>query len=453
MDRRRFAALTLLIATTSLGAALAAEHDDVAMTLISLDDVSQALDDKNWVIVDTRASDAYNGWKLDGVKRGGHLPGAVDFPSDWLDSEQEHKEQILSQALSAKGIEPHRKIVLYSLDERERNRVASYLVAKGYRQLHEFDLKLWIDDPNKPLVRYPNFHLIVPPFIVKQLLDGQSPETFAGGKRVLFAEASWGNEDASYSKGHVPGSFHVNTDHFEPPPAWMLGDPIVLGQFANRYGFQADDTVIVSGADPTAAYRLAIVLRYLGVRDVRALNGGFAAWKNAGYEVESKSNQPPGGAEFGVQIPGRPNLIDDIATVKAALHTPHEFTLVDTRTWAEFIGQTSGYSYHNRKGRIAGTVYGQAGFKGKNSLVPYRNIDNTMRNADEIRGLWQSSGIDVERHLSFMCGSGWRAAEVLTFAQVMGLADTSLFSDGWIGWSNDPENPVESGGVAAETQR
>lgn len=54
-------------------------------------------------------------------------------------------------------------------------------------------------------------------------------------------------------------------------------------------------------------------------------------------------------------------------------------------------------------------------------------------------------GIDLNKHLSFMCGSGWRAAEVLYYAQVMGLENTSLYSDGWIGWSNDPSNPVETG--------
>ena len=252
-------------------------------------------------------------------------------------------------------------------------------------------------------------------------------------------------------KGHVPGSFHINTDHFEPPPAWMLGNPDVLGRFARKYGFQADDTVILSGEDPTASYRLAIVLRYMGIQDVRVLNGGFAAWKAANYRIETKSNQPPRARSFGTQIPSRPHLIDDVARAKAGLRTPANFTLVDTRTWAEFTGETTGYKYHFRKGRIPGSVFGQASFKGPNSLTPYRNIDNTMRNAVEIRGLWQRSGIDTEKHLSFLCGSGWRSAEVLTFAHVMGLSNTSLYSDGWIGWSNDPDNPVESGPLKAGT--
>ena len=78
-------------------------------------------------------------------------------------------------------------------------------------------------------------------------------------------------------------------------------------------------------------------------------------------------------------------------------------------------------------------------------LEYFRNIDNTMRNFDEIVALWKEAGIDLDNNLSFMCGSGWRAAEVLMYANVYGLKDVSLYSDGWIGWSNNPSNPVETG--------
>ena len=451
MDRRQFTAFALAAALASFGNELAAQADAAGATGLSVSDVSNVVHDENWILVDTRATDAYNGWKLEGVQRGGHLPGAVDFPASWLDSNHKDRAEILSTALRAKGIEPHRHILLYGTNKEDRDRVAAYLRKAGYRHLYDFDLNAWANDATKPLSRYKNFHLLLPASIVKLLLDGQLPETFECAQRVKFVEVSWGGEGVSYSKGHVPRSFHVNTDHFEPPPKWKLGNPDVLSQFAEKYGFPADDTAIISGEDPTASYRLAIVLRYMGVEDVRVLNGGFGAWKAAKYPVETKSNPPPIATSFGVHIPRRPHLIDDITRVKSGLRTPCEFTLVDTRTWAEFTGETSGYKYHFRKGRIPGSVYGQADFKGTNSLTPYRNIDNTMRNADEIQALWKKSGIDTQKHLSFMCGGGWRAAEVLTFAQVMGLSSTSLYSDGWIGWSNDRRNPVETGPVRAGT--
>ncbi len=35
--------------------------------------------------------------------------------------------------------------------------------------------------------------------------------------------------------------------------------------------------------------------------------------------------------------------------------------------------------------------------------------------------MWEDQGINLKNHLAFMCGSGWRAAEVYTYANVMGL--------------------------------
>ena len=410
---------------------------------LSTNDVLNVINDDDWVLVDTRATDAYNGWALDGIKRGGHIPQVADFPANWLDIDHKDKAERLATALHTKGIELNKHIVLCSANKIDRRRLASYLREAGFRQLHSYDLKDWAADKSRPLVRYKNFHLLVPASIVKRLLEGRLPETFEHSKRVKFVEVSWGGEVASYSKGHIPRSFHVNTDHFEPPPKWKLGNRDVLKRFATRYGFQADDTVIISGEGPTACYRLAIVLQYMGVRDVRVLNGGFAVWKSAKYPIETKSNPPPRTTSFGAQIPMLPALIDDTAQVKAGLRKPNKFMLIDTRTWAEFIGETSGYKYHFSKGRIPGSTYGQADFTGANSLTPYRNIDNTMRNADEILALWKKAGISTDKHLSFMCGSGWRAAEVLTYARVIGIQNTSLYSDGWIGWSNDRRNPVK----------
>ena len=71
------------------------------------------------------------------------------------------------------------------------------------------------------------------------------------------------------------------------------------------------------------------------------------------------------------------------------LKKPGQFALVDNRTWDEFIGKSSGYSYHEKKGRVPGAIFGYAGKKNSYSMEYYRNLDNTMRNAGEILDLWQ----------------------------------------------------------------
>lgn len=440
--------LSVLVLTMALFGGCSNEKEnkevaDIEVKTIATKELQDKLSDDSWVVVDTRINDAFNGWKLDEVERGGHIKGAVDFSANWLTVDSKDKEKTLDKALETKGIEKDKNIVLYDANEKDAKEVANYLSEKGYKNLYTYNVADWAKDESLPMESYENYEMIVPATIVNDILDGKKPETFENSKNIKIVEASWGEESEAYSKGHVPTSVHINTDTVEPPPQWMLASDEDLAKFANDYGFTKDDTVIVTGPDVMASYRVAVVLRYIGINDVRVLNGGNDAWTSAGYELETKSNKPVAGNDFGATIPANPDLIDTQAELKEMLKDSNN-VLVDNRSWDEYIGKISGYSYHDKKGRIPGAVYGYAGTSAT-TLEDYRNIDNTMRNADEIKALWKDAGIDTNKHLIFMCGSGWRAAEVLTYANVMGFENTSLYSDGWIGWSNDTSNPTETG--------
>ena len=440
--------LSALVLTMALFAGCSNEKEnqkvaDIEVKTIATKELQDKLSDDSWVVVDTRINDAFNGWKLDEVERGGHIKGAVDFSANWLTVDSKDKEKTLDKALETKGIEKDKNIVLYDANGKDAKEVANYLSEKGYKNLYTYNVADWAKDESLPMESYENYEMIVPATIVNDILDGKKPETFENSKNIKIVEASWGEESEAYSKGHVPTSVHINTDTVEPPPQWMLASDEELAKFANDYGFTKDDTVIVTGPDVMASYRVAVVLRYIGINDVRVLNGGNNAWTSAGYELETKSNKPVAGNDFGATIPANPDLIDTQAELKEMLKDSNN-VLVDNRSWDEYIGKISGYSYHDKKGRIPGAVYGYAGTSAT-TLEDYRNIDNTMRNADEIKALWKDAGIDTNKNLMFMCGSGWRAAEVLTYANVMGFDNTSLYSDGWIGWSNDTSNPTETG--------
>ena len=440
--------LSALVLTMALFAGCSNEKEnqkvaDIEVKTIATKELQDKLSDDSWVVVDTRINDAFNGWKLDEVERGGHIKGAVDFSANWLTVDSKDKEKTLDKALETKGIEKDKNIVLYDANGKDAKEVANYLSEKGYKNLYTYNVADWAKDESLPMESYENYEMIVPATIVNDILDGKKPETFENSKNIKIVEASWGEESEAYSKGHVPTSVHINTDTVEPPPQWMLASDEELAKFANDYGFTKDDTVIVTGPDVMASYRVAAVLRYIGINDVRVLNGGNNAWTSAGYELETKSNKPVAGNDFGATIPANPDLIDTQAELKEMLKDSNN-VLVDNRSWDEYIGKISGYSYHDKKGRIPGAVYGYAGTSAT-TLEDYRNIDNTMRNAAEIKALWKDAGIDTNKHLMFMCGSGWRAAEVLTYANVMGFDNTSLYSDGWIGWSNDTSNPTETG--------
>src|SRR5947209_18038730 len=77
---------------------------------ISADELRSRLNDPALTIVDVRPLPAYNGWRQSGAARGGHIPGAVAFPSAWLDSVDALE---VEQLLRSKGIVSSREVALY----------------------------------------------------------------------------------------------------------------------------------------------------------------------------------------------------------------------------------------------------------------------------------------------------------------------------------------------------
>jgi 3-mercaptopyruvate sulfurtransferase SseA len=301
-------------------------------------------------------------------------------------------------------------------------------------------VKEWAKNQELPMESYPNYEMLVPASWVNDVIKNKND-----GKPFKIFEASWGDEAKDYKKGHIPGAVHINTDEVEEGPVWNRLKDGELEKFALKNGITKDTTVILYGSDSMPAFRVAVILKYMGVEDVRVLNGGYAAWEKAGYEVETKVNAKQPVDSFGVKVPANPDYIIDLPEAKEILADNKQTSLlVDIRSWDEYIGKTSGYDYIKPKGRPAGAVWGHAG-SDSSHLEDFRNIDNTMRNGSEILDMWKKDGIDVNKKLAFYCGTGWRAAEVLFYADVMGLKNITLYDGGWNEWSMDSSNPVETG--------
>lgn len=416
---------------------------------ITAKDLKDKLDKNDWVIVDTRENDAFNGWMLDGVKRGGHIKGATDFSASWLKVNKKNKDNTLDQALKTKGISSEKNIVLYDANGKDSKEVADYLLKKGYKKIYTFDVKDWAKDESMPMESYTNYQMLVPASWVKELIDGKKPPTYNSKEFKIF-EVSWGDETKSpdyLKEGHIKGAVHINTDEIEEGPLWNRLSDDRLQKFAENSGITADTTVVLYGADSMPSFRVATILKYIGVKDVRVLNGGTEKWKSSGYDLEKTINKKTPVASFGEKVPANKNYIIDLPQAKEIIADKAGSKLVDIRSWDEHIGKTSGYDYIKPMGRPAGSVWGHAGTNNSN-LDDYRNIDNTLRNKNEILAMWKEWGITPDQRLSFFCGTGWRASEVLFYADVIGVKNISLYDGGWNEWSgntgNSP-NPIETG--------
>ena len=198
-----------------------------------------------------------------------------------------------------------------------------------------------------------------------------------------------------------------------------------------------------SAAGHIGAIRCAFIMTYAGVKDVRVLNGGFQSWKDAGCEISTEGVPKKTGGDFGINIPANPDLAVDIPVAKEMISSRNA-DLVCVRSYPEYIGEVSGYNYIKKKGRIPGAVFANSGSDAYH-MENYRNVDHTTREFHEIARIWQQSGISPEKHLAFYCGTGWRGSEAWFNAWIMGWPRVSVFDGGWFEWSNDPDNPIETG--------
>ena len=264
-------------------------------------------------------------------------------------------------------------------------------------------------------------------------LAGMIAGAQAGAWRLF--EAGCGGE-ALFGQAHIPGAAYLDTCQVEQAPLWNKVSDEALLALLLAHGVRHDTTVVLYGRNNLAAARLAHLLLYAGVSDVRLLDGGFALWQAGGHPCEAGAGRTRVAArDFGVAFPAHREYMTDMAQVRALLRRD-EGTLVSIRTEAEFTGKVSGYSDISAAGDIPGARWGQAGEDGDvNSMSTYHHADGSMKPAADIRRQWADAGIAGEGRTVFYCGTGWRASMAFFYAWLMGWDDISVYDGGWCEWS------------------
>ena len=241
----------------------------------------------------------------------------------------------------------------------------------------------------------------------------------------------------------ISGAIWLDVQQLEGGPFWnKVADDVLLQRLA-ALGIRHDTTVVLAGRKLIANARVAQLLLYAGVGDVRLLDGGTAAWVQAGLPLPLAFAQPPAPvADFGLAQSACAHYLVNTAQVQGLLHRP-DATLVSIRTWSEFVGRTSGYDYIATRGEIAGARWGHAGADGDvDDMGAFHTSNGLMSGAARISALWRSQGIESHRRIVFYCGTGWRASLAFFYAWLMGWDDISVYDGGWLEWSSNPGNPI-----------
>ncbi len=381
---------------------------------------------KGDIIIDTRSYDEFNGWDIDKSGASGHIPGSYNIP--WNLNEED-----MDKIIKRNNLDISKIYVLYG-DNTEL--VSEKLNNLGYNtSISNVSPEKWEKSGNE-LDKLKNKKVLLPVSWVKDLMDGKKVENYDGRPVAIF-NVGWDKTQKTHKKGHIPGSYWVHTGWVEVGPLWNRVSDEKISEELAKLGVTPGTMVIVYG-DPMAAARFGVIAKYMGVEDVRMINGGLEAWKAAGYDVATDEKLPTPVESFGTDKALNPGVIIDIDEAKDYLKEDGS-DLVSIRSWKEYLGKVSGYDYIKPRGRIEGAKWGKAGSDPWH-LEDYRAINsNYMRPYNEVEKMWKDLKINPQSNLAFYCGTGWRASEVWIYADAMGLKNISVYDGGWKEWSENPE--------------
>lgn len=243
---------------------------------------------------------------------------------------------------------------------------------------------------------------------------------------------------AAYLEGHIPGAVYVSLDD-ELSDHSISGrgrHPLPSGRdvqaAAHRWGIRQDAPVVAyDDWNRAGSARAWWVLTAAGLDNVRILDGGLAAWRSAGYALETGPVEPVTG---NVTVPHDDLYAGSRPTLTAERVADGTVTLLDARAPERYRGEVEPLD------PAAGHIPGATNLPSVSVLA----ADGTFLGDDSVAQLLSDRGIERHDAVAAYCGSGVTATVTIAALAAMGR-EAALYPGSWSEWSSDPSRPVETG--------
>ncbi|QDU40661.1 Thiosulfate sulfurtransferase [Maioricimonas rarisocia] len=237
--------------------------------------------------------------------------------------------------------------------------------------------------------------------------------------------------EEAYAESHIPGAVRVDLNDWKSLALSEGGlqDADAWAGRVGELGINAGTPVIVYADNPTNATRIWWTLEYLGVNDVRVLNGGWAAWQQADAPV---SNEPlvPTPTEFEPEF--QEERLAAKEDVQKVIETPGgAIALLDARSEGEYTG-TSGPGA--RKGHIPGFA--------RLEWTNFVDEQGRFKSPDKIREIVGDRPAG-EGAITY-CQTGGRASLNAFALELAGYGPVQNYYCGWSEWSAADDVPVKT---------
>lgn len=239
--------------------------------------------------------------------------------------------------------------------------------------------------------------------------------------------------------GHIPGAVHATWHEFSDPKAVAKGllDPemSMLERKIRALGVNNDSDIVIY-SNPFDNWgdegRMFWMLQYLGLANLKILDGGWVKWVAEERPYEHGTVRPKPGDFHASPVPELIMVKDEL---KQLVKRSHPETLIaDARSLEEYAGkEVLGIP---RPGHIPSAV-----------SVPWNiflKSDATLKEFDEIKASLQERGLDETKEMVCYCTGGVRSAWLYFVLKVVGYQKVRNYPGSWWEWSRDFSTPVET---------
>ena len=233
------------------------------------------------------------------------------------------------------------------------------------------------------------------------------------------------SSEANFTAGHIPGARFIRYDQITVDGGGLQSELPSVDQLRKVLGAIgiSDSSKIVIYGSPMAASRLFFTLDYLGLANVRVLNGGLNAWKASGGAIEVAP--PKAGATAQVTAKPIPSRVVTADWIKERLSSD-KMTLLDARPDAEFTGNDGGMGGAHVKGHLPDA----------HQLVWNTLLDSSGKFLPdaELRKKFEAIGAKPNTPLVSYCMVGLRASVTYFVARHLGY-DARLYDGSIVDWT------------------
>ena len=242
--------------------------------------------------------------------------------------------------------------------------------------------------------------------------------------------------EEAYRAAHLPGArfAHLDTDLSGPKAPGRgrhpLPDRAAFAAFLARSGVDQHSVVVAYDAGTSLfASRLWWLARWVGHADVVVLDGGLAAWREAGLPLTDLVPHP---AHGNFVASDALTSIADTDDVEANLATQSRL-IVDARAPERYRGDVEPLD------PVAGHIPGAINHPMAKSL----EADGRFKTSSALRADLDAL-LDGRRAADVVqsCGSGVTACHNLLAMEIAGLSGAALYPGSWSAWCADPKRPV-----------